>query len=279
VSTVTTTTVSPGTQPPALGSGGTSFARVVHSEWTKFWSVRSTMWTLLITVACIIGFGVLFSWGATASYDEMTPQDRATLDPTSISQAGLIIGQLAIAVLGALIITTEYSTGGIKTTFTAVPARLKVVFAKALVFLVVSFVVGLVSCFTAFWLGQLFWRDLGLDASLGDPQVARAVFGGALYLVGSGMYGFAVGTLLRHTAGAITTVVALLLVLPPLSNLLPGEWGDTVTKYFTSNAGQQITSTLPLEDVFAPWPGYVVFTIEWMVIFVIGAVLVRQRDA
>ena len=182
--------------------------------------------------------------------------------------------------LGVLVISGEYATGGIKATFTAVPQRIKVLLAKAVVLAGVALAVGVLSSFAAFYVGQFFFARQDLEAHLGDPNVLRAVVWGGLYVVGSGMFGFAFGALLRHTAGAITAAVALLLVVPPLTQLLPGSWGDAITKYFTSNAGQQITSVVrPFGDVLTPWAGYGVFTVEWLIILVIAAVLLRRRDA
>lgn len=262
-----------------LTAGGATFSRVVRSEWTKFWSLRSTMWTLVATFVLTVGFSALISWGIPSNLEEMTAQDRATFDPTSTALAGLFFGQLAIAVLGVLIISGEYSTGGIKGTFTAVPQRLRVLLAKAVVLAVVALAIGLVTCFAAYYVGQFFFAKESIESHLGDPHVLRAVVGGGLYVLGSGMFGYALGALLRHTAGGITAAAALLLVVPPFLNLLPGKWGDTITRYFTSNAGQRITEVRPTDGSLTAWPGYTVFTVEWLLVLVIAAVLLRRRDA
>lgn len=260
-------------------SSGTTLPNVLRAEWTKLWSVRSTRWTLLATVLVSWGFTTLFSWGETANWSQVDAQERATIDATSNSLAGLYFGQLAIAVLGAMVITAEYSTGGIRTTLTAVPQRGRVLLAKGLTFGVVALVVGLVASFGAFFIGQAFFATVGVEAHLGDPGVTRAVIGGGLYILGCGMLGFAVGTLLRHTAGSITTAIGLLFVLPILSNLLPGEWGKTLREYFFSNAGGQITTVRQDPDLLSPWNGYLVFTLEWLVILAVGAFLLERRDA
>jgi ABC-type transport system involved in multi-copper enzyme maturation permease subunit len=262
-----------------MGPTGTRLTRVIRSEWTKIWSVRSTVWTLLVLVIVTVGFSVLASWGTSSNLNQMDPGDRATLDPTNLSLAGIAFGQLAIAVLGAMIITSEYSTGGIKATLTAVPQRLKVLAAKTIVFAVVAFVVGTVTSFLAFFASMPFWSNHHLAAHLGDPGVLRAVFGGGLYLLASGLFGLAIGSLLRHTAGAITAAVALLLVVPPLTNLLPGTWGDDITKYFTSNAGQHIMEVVRVPGHMGPWAGYAVITVWWVVPLLAGAYLMRRRDA
>ena len=263
------------TAPPSTAS----LANVVRSEWTKLWSVRSTMWTLLLVVVLTVGFAALFTWGTESNWDEAPADQKAIFDPTSTSLAGLIFGQLAIAVLGAMVITTEYSTGGIRTTLTAVPRRLRLLAAKGIVLAVVAFVVGTVTSFVAFFLGQAFLRQVGIEAHLGDPQVLRAVIGGGLYILASGMFGFAVGALLRHTAAAVTLVVALLLVVPPFLNLLPGDWGKTIMMYFTSNAGQQITYVTQGPNSLSPWSGYLVFTLWWVVILAVASWLLNRRDA
>lgn len=277
---VSTATATPGTSPVALdASSGTTFLNVLRSEWTKLWSLRSTRWALLAVFFVTLMFTTLFCWGTVASWDDISPEDRATIDPVGTSLGGLFFGQLVIAVLGALVITGEYSTGGIKATLSAVPQRLKVLTAKGLTFAVVALVVGTITCFAAFWIGQLFFATKDLDASLSDPGVLRAVLGGGLYVLGCGMLGFAVGTLLRHSAGSITTAIGLLFVLPLLSFLLPGEWGETIAKYLFSNAGQQITTVVSTPEFLSPWVGYAVFTLEWVAILVVGAVLMRRRDA
>lgn len=271
----------PTTQPyvSSLHPTSASIVNVIRSEWTKIWSVRSTMWTLLIGVVLTIGMGVLICWGTEANYSQISPADRIRLDPASTSLAGLAFGQLALAVLGALFISSEYSTGGIRTTFTAVPQRIRVLTAKAVVLAVVTVIVGTITSFIAFFLGQLFLARVGIEAQLSDPGVLRAVFGGGLYLLASAMFGFALGALLRHSAAAISIAIALLLVVPPLTHLLPGGWGAWIAKYFTTNAGQQITTIEPSDAVLGPWTGYAVFTLWWLVILIIAGVLMSRRDA
>ncbi len=265
--------------PTPVGRGRTTFVNVLRSEWTKFWSVRSTFWTILAAIVVTIGFSVLIAWGTVANWNDLDAQDKAMFDPTSNSMNGLFFGQLAVAVLGVLVISAEYSTGGVRTTFVAVPKRLSVILAKAVIIGVSSFVIGLVFCFISFELCNLFYATKDVDASLGDPGVARGLLGGGLYVAGTAMFGFSLGTLLRHSAGSIVAAVALLLVVPPLTNLIPGSIGDTITRYFTSNAGSQITSVIHASGTLQPWAGYAVFTIEWLIILAIGAVLLQRRDA
>jgi ABC-2 type transport system permease protein len=258
---------------------GTRLTHVLRSEWTKVWSLRSTLWTLVALVTLTIGLATLASWGQTNNLDKMSPQDLARMDPTNFAMGGLIVGQLAIAVLGVLVVCSEYSTGGVKVTFTAVPNRLRVLFAKGLVLAAISLVVGMITAFGAFFAAMPFWANHGMAAHLGDPGVLRAVLGGGLYVLASGMFGFAIGTVIRHTAGAITTVVGLLFVVPGLTTLLPGTWGDQIAKHFTSNAGQRITEVVHSSGQLHPWPGYLTFTLWWVIPLLLGAWLIKRRDA
>lgn len=256
---------------------GTRLGNVVRSEWTKFWSLRSTMWTLLTLVTVTIGTSTLIAWAQTSHLSEKT--NLAELDPTSMAMAGLAFGQLAIAVLGILVVCGEYSTGAIRTTLTAVPDRTRVLLAKGIVFSTVAVAVGMVTAFGAFFAAMPFWAHHGMATHLSDPTVLRAVLGGGLYVLASGMFGFALGVVIRHTAGAITAAVALLFVVPPLTQLLPGTWGHNVERYFTSNAGQHITDVVRFPGVISPWMGYLTFTIEWIVPLLLGLYLIRRRDA
>jgi ABC-2 type transport system permease protein len=255
------------------------FDHVVRAEWTKFWSVRSTMWTFVALVVVTIGISALLCLAVAVNWDDIKPADRAQIDPVSQSLSGIFLGQMAIIVLGALMISSEYSTGGIRTTLTAVPQRLRLLGAKALVLTVMAFAAGVVTMFPSFWLGQrvLATADAGIEVSLGDPGVLRAVFGGALYVTACGLLGFALGALLRHTAGAITVAIGIVFILPIVGSFLPGTWGDNVGKVL--NSGSAISNTRPVEGQLDPWTGYAVFSLWWVVLLALAAVLMRRRDA
>ncbi len=251
------------------------FGSVVRSEWTKLWSVRSTFWTLLALVVVTIGFSALIC--AATSRSDIRASD---FDSTSTSLVGGFFGQVAAVVLGVLSIISEYSKGGIRTSLTAVPRRMRLIGAKAVVVGVVTFVVSLVAVFVSFELGQSILAGKDANVSLGDPGVFRAVMGGALYLFASALFGFALGVLLRQSAGAITGGLVLLFVAPPLVGLIPGSIGDAVSRYFTSNAGQAVLMVIPGDsNQLGPWAGYVVFTLWWVVILAVGSALLVRRDA
>lgn len=252
---------------PGLGS-------VVRSEWTKLWSVRSTLWTLLALLAVTLGFSALIC-GVTSSSEVSDPD----FDATAQSLVGLFFGQVAAVVIGVLCVTSEYSKGGIRLTLTAVPNRVRLVIAKAIVVAAVTLLAGLVACFASFFLGQSLLSSLDASVSLGDPDVLRAVVGGGLYLMASGLFGFALGLVLRQSAGAITGGLVLLYVAPPLIGLIPGSLGENLSEYFTSNAGQSVLFVVPVEDTLGAWAGYGVFTLWWLVPVAVGTALMVRRDA
>jgi ABC-2 type transport system permease protein len=279
---MTTQTAQPGRAPrerSLVPPATDRFDHVLRAEWTKFWSVRSTLYTFVALVVVTIGISALLCLAVAANWSDIKPADRAQIDPVSQSLSGIFLGQMAIIVLGALTISSEYSTGGIRTTLTAVPQRLRLLGAKALVLAVVAFVAGLITMFPSFWLGQrvLSTAHAGIEVSLGDPNVLRAVVGGALYVAACGLLGLALGALLRHTAGAITTAIGIVFILPIVANFLPGTWGDNVGKVL--NAGGAISNTRPVDGQLAPWTGYAVFSLWWIVLLGCAAVLLRRRDA
>jgi hypothetical protein len=249
---------------------------VIRSEWTKLWSLRSTRWTLLATVVVTLGSSALFSWAVATERSSGPP---GPLDATAATLSGVMLGQLPIAVLGVLLITGEYSTGSIRSSLAAVPARLRLLAAKAVVITVVGFVTGILACLPSFYLGMTFFNAHHEGVGIGEPHVLRAVIGGALLLTASGLFGYAIGILLRHTAGAITITVALLFLIPIVLTSIPADIVRTINKYFLSSAGNQITNVLPQPDALAPWHGYFIFLAEVAFLLAVAAVLMKRRDA
>ena len=249
----------------------------LRSEFTKIRSVRSTYWTLFAMVVVTIGIGALACVGAINR-----PHGAGALsDPTQHSLIGLVLGQLIIVVLGALAITAEYSTGMIRTSLSVQPRRGTVLAAKGIVFTLVSLVSGLVASFGSFFIGQAILSTKNLNTSLGDPNVLRAVIGGGLFLAVCGMLAFGLGTLLRHTAAAISASIGLLFVLFVLVNFLPSNWQDHVDKWIPFNAGMQVwtTASEPGAHMFAPWTGFAVFLGYAVIAIIAGAIVFLRRDA
>src|SRR6185437_8938214 len=210
---------------------------------TKIRSVRSTYWTLLVLLAVSIGIGAAICVGTAANWDQTSAADRATFDATQVSIAGLFyLGQLVIVVFGAIVLTAEYSTGMIRTSLTAMPRRVTVYAAKALVF---------------------------------------AVIGSALYVTLCGLFAFAAGAIFRHTAATITSIIGLLFVIPILAHLLPSSWYNDVARWLPDSAGGAITATVAPQDshLFSPWGQFSVFAVYTVILLIVGGILFRRRDA
>ena len=252
----------------------------LRAEWTKLRTVRSTMWTLLVTVALTVGLGALICSARVSRWNRLDPGERLHFDPTAFSLNGLFLAQLAIGVLGVLVMTSEYATGQIRATLGATPQRLVVLAAKVLVFAAVTAVVGLLACVAAFGAGQAIFTAKHVGTSLRDLTVARAVVGGALYLTALGLLGVGLGAIFRRTAAAITALVGLLLIVPILVNFLPSPWNDDVARFLPGDAGRQIIRVIPPGgNVLSPWAGFVVLCAYSAVAIGVGAVLLLRRDA
>ena len=192
--------------------------------------------------------------------------------------AGVQVAQLIIGVLGVLAITSEYSTGTIRTTLTAVPSRLPVFWAKVAVVTIATFSVLALSALVAFFAGQALIASGDVDtATLGDPGVLRAVIGAAAFLTGTALLGLALGGLLRSTAGAISTLFGIIFVLPGLGFiLLPESAREDLMKYLPTMAGNSFTSVAPDTSQLSPGMGAVVFG-AWILVPLLGAAVAFVR--
>ncbi len=275
-----TTTTAPVVAPRAAVTGRASFGGAVRSEFTKIFSVRSTYWTLLAMLVVTVGFGALASWGFASHSAHPGPY----FDPTRQSLAGLYISQLIIGVLGVLVISSEFTTGMIRTTLSTMPRRGTMVAAKAVVFTVVAFVAGLITSFASFFLGQALMSGKHIEATLSQPNVLRAVIGGALFLTACGLLAFGLGLLIRHTAGGISAVVGLLFVVTVLGQFLPSSWQNDLDKWLPALAGGQLWTTVgqppgSTPTYFSPWAGFAVLC-GWAALAVAAGVLsFVRRDA
>ncbi len=256
-----------------------TFADVLRSEWVKLRSVRSTFWALAVTVVLGVGLGAVISAAAAHGYAKFSVAEKQSWDPTGVSQGGFLIAQLAIAVLGVLCISSEYSSGMIRTSLIAVPKRGRVLAAKALVFAVVAFVVGEFTSFAAFFAGQALISGHAPHAALSDPGVARALVGAGLYVTALAVLSVATGGLLRRPAAAIACMVAVLLVLPAIVQALPDSWRNPVTEFWPTQAGSQITNVYHSAHTLQPWPGFGVMCLFVAIVYAIAWTLLDRRDA
>jgi ABC-2 type transport system permease protein len=269
--------------PPATGRAGLRGA--IASEFTKIRSVRSTYWTLAALLVVSIGIGAAITGGTAASFSH-NPANKAAFDATQISLIAFFeIGQLIIAVIAAMVITSEYSTGMIRTSLTAQPRRGTVYAAKAIVLTSLTLIVSLVTSFIAFFVGQALLSSSGVSASLfhsvtipqnanvtcpqkglgggggGLPPGCKVVFSGTyvispttvlLAIIGCALFvtlvailAFGIGALVRHTAGAIAIAIAALFIIPVLEQALPNQWRWDIMRFLPDAANRVVSVTIP----------------------------------
>ncbi len=265
--------------PKEARAGRVTQARVALSEWTKLRSLRSTRWSLFVGTLLGIGFPLLFAAVLNARWPHLSLAERAHRQPLDVALSGVNVAQLAIGVLGVLVITGEYSTGMIRATFIAVPRRLPVLWAKAGVFGAVTLALMVPAVLIAFFASQaiLDQRPI-LQIAFSHPGVARSVLGGAVYLTLIGIFALGLGAIIRSTAGGIAIFAAILFVIPPLLNILPASWNNAISPYLPSNAGRAIFSLTHGSDLLAPGPGLALFCGYVALTIAIAAVLMVRRD-
>ncbi len=276
--TATTTPVSLAGSPLAddVSAHHVTLARVTRSEWIKLRSVRATIVTLGLTATAVIATGVLVSMLSNGA--PIAAEGEGIYDPAGNSLFGSTLAQLVLGVVGALVFTSEYSTGLIRTTLSAVPRRLPVLWAKGIVVAAAAFATMVVSLLVAFFVGQAVYGGGGPSASLSDPGVLRAVLAAALFPTSIALMGVGFGALMRHTATAIGILVAILFVVPVLFETLGGSWADA-SEYLPGEAGQAMITVVRDSGEMSPGTALVVL-IGWIgALFAAGTIALKRRDA
>jgi hypothetical protein len=253
--------------------------RVIRSEWTKLWTLRSTRWSLLLAFVAQAGLGPLIAVIEMARWSHLTLQDRLTINPIDHSLGGWHLAQLAVAILGVMTMTGEYHTGMIRSSLMAAPKRLPVLWAKLLVFCTVTFVLMLIAAFIGFLGGQAIFSQHHVNVALSAPHALRSVFGAALFITATGAMCIGLGTIVRRTAGGIALFVGVFFVLPGLVEILPSTTADAIHPYLPSNAGAAIAQALSDPNTFSAWGGFALFCGYTVAVIVIAAVLLLRRDA
>jgi ABC-type transport system involved in multi-copper enzyme maturation permease subunit len=273
----TSSAVAPATSATRREQERVTFPRAVKSEWIKLVSLRSSWITFAAAVVAIVGLGALVSYVTNTHWSHMRPEEQLNFDPVGRSLGGVELAQLAIGVLGVLVVTGEYATGMIRSSLMSVPRRWPVLGAKLVVFAACAFVLSIVSAFAAFLLGQQLLGTHG--TTLGAPHVLRAVIGVALYLTVVGALAVGLGFILRSTAGGNATLVGLLLVLPGVAQLLPDTWQPHILPYLPSNAGASVWAVQPEPGMLSAWTGFAVFCAWAVAAVLLGAFVLKRRDA
>lgn len=270
---------------PGLSDGQRAdLAGTLRSEFTKIRSVRSTYWTLFLLAVAGIAWSVAYCAGQASHWSTTPAQQRLGFDPAQASVVGLaLLGQLVIVVLGTLAITSEYSTGMIRTSLTVMPRRGVLYGAKAAVFTAAALVIAFLTSFASFFIGQALLTSTHVSATLSQPNVLRAVTGAALYVVLCGLFAFGLGAILRSTAGAMTAAYGLLFLVPELAKALPSGWYADLDRWLPGgDVVNAITSTQMVNanpSLFSAWGEFAVFGAYTAIVLIAGLVLLRRRDA
>jgi ABC-2 type transport system permease protein len=267
---------------PAVSTRGT-WSAFLTAEWIKLRTVRSTAITLGVAVVLAIGFGALACQRFAAHLSTVsTPGQHAAMlvgfDPTSQSLVGNAIAQLAIGALGVLIVTSEYATGMIRASLIAMPLRQQWIAAKLAVFGAVALVAGQFLTFTSFWIGQAILAPQHVGVSIGDPGVLRSVIATGLYLSLIGLLGACLGLIIRHTAGALCTLLGIVFILPALTAIFPQPLQDHIARFLPESIGEQAATVAQLSERFPVWDGIALMLCYVTVAYGIGALLLQRRD-
>lgn len=263
---------------PTRFRGHVTQTRVFRSEWTKLYSLRSTRYALLATVVMTIGFGIIASIANVSRWSTMTVADKAGFDPLSTSLLGVRFGVLAIGVLGVLLIAGEYTTGMIRSTMTAVPRRLPVLWGKTAVYALVALVLTVPAAFIAFFAGQAILSGQHIQIALSHSGVPLAVLGAAGYLTLVGLFAMGLGAIMRNTAAGIATFAGIMFVVGPLISILPASIANSIEPYLPSSAGQAMMQVGHHAHSLSPGAGLAVFAAWVAVTLAAAAILLVRRD-
>jgi ABC-2 type transport system permease protein len=259
---------------------GVTFPRVVLSEWTKLWSLRSTRWVLLVSFIAMAAPGPIISAVQMGRWAHLTLHDRATFNSIDAGVGGWHLAQLGIGVLGVLIISGEYSTGMIRSSLMAVPRRLPVLAAKVLVYAGVALGLMLVATLISYFVTQAIVTEHHIQHGIGDPGALRVVIGNILFLTVLGTMCVGLGAWVRNSAGGIAAFVGLIFVLSGIVDILPTSIGNAVNPYLPLNAGTGVaTFHFDNSHHLSPWGGFALFCGYTLIILVGASITLMRRDA
>jgi ABC-2 type transport system permease protein len=262
-----------------IPAGRYGTADLVRSEWTKLRTVRSTLWTLGMTVLVGLAASGIATGVTRAHWAAMPAGNKAAFDPIEVSLMGAYLGgTLLIGILGILVMSSEYATGTIRATLATAPRRPMVLAAKVLVFASVSLITAEVTALASFLLGQAILAPVARHATLASPGALRAVAGVGLFLCLSGLLALGIAAVVRHTAGAIGGHVFVMLVLPVIIAGLPSSIGNQVARLLPLSIGSVMTGN-SVPDAFGPWTGLAILGGYAVLALALGAVLLVRRDA
>ena len=243
-----------------------TFRNVARMEWIKLRTLRSVRWTLLLALAGMIGIGIA------AGFNTRNPRG----DVTNNILVGGAFGSVLFAVLGVLVMTSEYSSGTIRATLAAIPRRPLLLAAKAAVWGTTALIAGELVTFAGFLAGAAFVHGGVPRPALSQPDVLRAVVLSGVYLCLVGLIGLALGVIVRRGAAAITALVALVFVAP-LAGLAATPAGQYLPELIYANA---LGATKPVQGfTLSPWAGLAIIGAYVVVLLSVGGWLLARRDA
>ncbi|MEY9848093.1 ABC transporter permease [Streptacidiphilus sp. MAP5-3] len=265
---------------PATTRHTPDFRDLLRSERTKFTSLRSTWWCLGVLTVLGIGFNILVPALITSSWNTMGPGTRQDFVRDTLGlvlQPGAQWAQIAACVLGVLFVASEFSTGMIRSTMLATPRRTPVLAAKAAVFAAVLFVLGVLIALPSLLIGSSI-TAAHASLPLADPTTVRGVLGFGVYLALTGVLALSIGALIRHTAGAVTTVLALQFVLPAAFQAVPGNVGAHIAQALPAAANVMLGSGHNASDVYSPWQGALILLGWTAVLYAAAHLTLRRRN-
>ncbi|HVY10789.1 MAG TPA: hypothetical protein VHB18_11675 [Mycobacteriales bacterium] len=264
-------------QPPTAQRTG--ITPLMKSEWIKLRSLRSSRWTVAALVIVTVGLGALFSALTAAHFGDFSAKEKADWDPTNNSLAGAAFGQLAAAVFGVLAVTAEFASGTIRSSVAAVPRRTPLLFAKAVVYGGVALAVGQLISFASYFIGQALYSGHTPISHIADAGVIRAITLTGCYFALVSLIALGIGFALRHTAGAITSLVALLMVFPAVVAALPTGAQNAIERFMPEQIAASSTgAVVPEAHYFGPWTGFGVLCLYAVLAMAVGGWTFLRRD-
>jgi hypothetical protein len=269
------------TQAPAARVAEPSLAvrafDVLASEWTKLRSARSNYLTLLVAAVVTIGATFVVAHAIASTHGPPPPGPINPLTGSFLAFAEYTV--LPVSVLSVLVFTSEYGTGLIRTTFTAVPRRWAVLGAKAAVTGTVALLAGELLAFAAFFLTQAILSGRHGGLSFARPGVPGAVLAAGLVLAACALVGLGLGAIIRHTAGAIAATIAVICLLPAACLFLPGPWNARIGRFTLPGAAYQVAALHPQAGLLSPALSLLVLLAWPAAVLLVAAVAITRRDA
>ncbi|MDA5285174.1 MULTISPECIES: ABC transporter permease subunit [unclassified Streptomyces] len=257
-----------------------AFSAVLRSEWTKIRTVASTTWTLASALVVTVGISAALCALFNSTFDDMPKEQQITFDPTLASFAGMTLGQLAMIVFGVLVVGSEYNSGMIRTSLAAVPGRAGFLFGKLTVATALALVVGLLTSFISFFLGQAVLGDRSIG--IGEDNVLRAVIGAGLYMALISLFSMGVTAMLRSQMLALGILMPFFFLVSTILGAV--ETTRKVAQYFPDQAGSKIMQVVPGamdsgETPYGPWGGLGIMVLWTLAAVLGGYIVLKKRDA